>query len=203
MEAMMAARADGNPDEARERLLREFARAHWAVGNHVKAAACHERLIEIMGTLQRVREQGDAMCQVAACLQGAGDFVGSRSWLKKYVSCALSHVACRMSHDACRISHASCLAQPHSGRRRRFRPKVRSGCRLTRCLCTEQILLKTTEVGSYMTVLRSTEWSAACICASAFAIVSRPQGFWVDGAECASAHGGCVRGLHPGKPIFL
>mmetsp|Transcript_47592 Transcript_47592/g.112960 ORF Transcript_47592/g.112960 Transcript_47592/m.112960 type:complete len:270 (-) Transcript_47592:42-851(-) len=83
MEAMMAARVDGNPNASRERLFDEFAKAHWALGNHAKAARYHERRVEMLGKVQRFRDQGDAMCQVANCLQSAKDVDGARKWLKK------------------------------------------------------------------------------------------------------------------------
>ena len=63
MDVMLASRELG--DAERHRILEVFAQAHTKDRNWAAAAKCCERQIEILGTLQRFKDQGTAICRLA------------------------------------------------------------------------------------------------------------------------------------------
>lgn len=63
MEPMLASGEFG--DAERHNILGEFAQAHSVDRNWEAAGKCCERQVEILGTLQRFKDQGAAICRLA------------------------------------------------------------------------------------------------------------------------------------------
>jgi len=83
------------------RFLAAFYRAHFLSGNFAKAALVAERRADMLGSLRRLRDQGECMGWVANALDDAGDVAGARKWTCRARSLGEAHGFFSVEAAAC------------------------------------------------------------------------------------------------------
>ena len=83
------------------RFLEYFYGAHFMSRNFAKAALYGERKVDLLGSLKRLRDQGECMGMVATALEDAGDIAGARKWTARARALGESHGFFSVEASAC------------------------------------------------------------------------------------------------------
>jgi len=89
-------------DEVRHpQLIFDFADTNFHRGHYAKAASLFQRRVQLLGKMERFREQGVDMCRVGECFVSLNDAKGADTWYQKARTLAEKHGCYELEGRAC------------------------------------------------------------------------------------------------------